>query len=75
MEASAKPSRATASAEKTIVRRRAVSRRRKKKALPLQEYDEEVKLKQILRDIDTDDAIYQLLRDTSIKLHDSSYLR
>jgi DNA-directed RNA polymerase subunit A" len=69
MEASAKPSRATASAEKTIVRRRAVSRRRKKKALPLQEYEEEVKLKQILRDIDTDDAIYQLLQDTSIKMN------
>jgi DNA-directed RNA polymerase subunit A" len=69
MEASAKPSRASASAEKTIVRRKAVSRRRKKKALPLQEYDEESKMKQILRDIDTDDAIYQQLRDTSIEMN------
>ncbi len=69
MEASAKPSRASASAEKTIVRRRAVSRRRKKKSLPLQEYDEESKLKQILRDVDTDDAIYQQLRDISIEMN------
>ena len=69
MEASAKPSRASASAEKTIVRRRAASRRRKKKALPLQDYDEESKMKQILRDVDTDDAIYQQLRDTSIEMN------
>ena len=68
MEASAKPSRASASAEKTIVRRRTVSRRRKKKALPLQDYDEEAKMRQILRDIDTDDAIYQQLRDASIDM-------
>ena len=69
MEASVKPSRASASTEKTIVRRRAVSRRRKKKALPLQDYDEEAKMKQILRDVDTDDAIYQQLRDASIEMN------
>ena len=69
MEASAKPSRASASAEKTIVRRRAVARKSRKKTLPLQDYDEEVKMKQILRDVDTDDAIYQQLRDASIEMN------
>ncbi len=69
MEASAKPSKASASAAKTIVRRRAVSRRRRKKLLPLQDYDEETKMRQILRDVDTDDAIYQQLRDASIEMN------
>ncbi len=68
MEASAKPSRPNASAEKTIVRRRP-PRRSKKKALPLQDYDEEAKMRQILRDVDTDDVIYQQLRDASIEMN------
>ena len=72
MEASAKPSKASASAAKTIVRRRAVSRRRRKKLLPLQNYDEETKMRQILRDVDTDDAIYQQLRDASIEMNIST---
>lgn len=72
MEASAKPSKASASAAKTIVRRRAVSRRRRKKLLPLQDYDEETKMRQILRDVDTDDAIYQQLRDASIEMNIST---
>jgi len=69
METSTKPSRAAAQAEKTIVRRRAVSRRRKKKSLPLQDYDPDAKMKQILRDVDTDDEIYQQLREVSIGMN------
>ena len=72
MEASAKPSRASASTEKTKVRMPR-ARRSKKKALPLQHYDKNAKMtdpdKGILRDIDTDDAIYQLLRDASIEMN------
>ncbi len=69
METSTKPSRAATQAEKTIVRRRAVSRRRKKKSLPLQDYDPDAKKKQILRDVDTDDEIYQQLRELSIGMN------
>jgi len=68
MEASAKPSRA-AMTEKTIVRRRAVSRRRKKKTLPMQEYDSEAKMRQILRNLDIDDEIYQQLQELSIEMN------
>ena len=69
MEASAKPSRAAAATEKTIVRRRAVSRRRKKKALPMQEYDSEAKMRQILRNVDIDDENYQQLQELSIEMN------
>ena len=60
MAASAKSSRAsTANTEKTIVRRRTVSRtRRMKRSLPLQEYDYDTKMKQLIRDIDSDDAMF-----------------
>jgi len=68
MEASAKPSRA-ATTEKTIVRRRAASRRRKKKTLPMQEYDPEAKMRQILRNLDIDDEIYQQLQELSIEMN------
>ena len=69
MEASAKPSRAATATEKTIVRRRAVSRRRKKKTLPMQEYDSEAKMRQILRNVDIDDEIYQQLQELSIEMN------
>ena len=59
MAASGKRSRAATKTEKTIVRRRPASRRRKKKSLPLQEYDSESKMREILRDVDIDDPIYQ----------------
>ena len=62
------PPRAATKTEKTIVRRRPASRRRKKKTLPLQQYDSESKMKEILRDIDVDDPIYQQLRDVSIEM-------
>ena len=68
MAASGKRSRAATKTEKTIVRRRPASRRRKKKSLPLQDYDLEAKMREILRDIDVDDPIYQQLRDLSIEM-------
>ena len=60
MANSAKSSRAsTATSEKTIVRRRTVSRsRRMKRSLPLEEYDQESKIIQIGRDVDSDDEMY-----------------
>ena len=69
MEASAKPSRAATATEKTIVRRRTVSRRRKKKALPMQVYNPEAKMRQILRNLDIDDEIYQQLQELSIEMN------
>ena len=54
--------------EKTLIRRRIVSRRsRKKSILPLQEYDSETKMKQILRDLDVDNPMYSALTDASVK--------
>ena len=55
MASSVKSSRASAaSTEKTIVRRRTVSRaRRTKRSLPLQDYDYETKMKQLFRDVDS----------------------
>ena len=60
MASSVKSSRASAaSTEKTIVRRRTVSRaRRTKKSLPLQDYDYETKMKQLFRDVDSDDEMF-----------------
>ena len=54
--------------EKTLIRRRIVSRRsRKKSILPLQEYDSETKMKQILRDLDVDNPMYSALTDAAAK--------
>ena len=60
MASSVKSSRASAaSTEKTIVRRRTVSRaRRTKKSLPLQDYDYKTKMKQLFRDVDSDDEMF-----------------
>ncbi len=60
MSSSTKSSRAaSAQSQKTIVRRRTVSRtRRMKRSLPLEDYDEDTKLKQIIRDVDIDDEMY-----------------
>ena len=60
MSTSAKSSRASAATtEKTIIRRRTVSRtRRIKRSLPLQPYDKESKKIQIVRDIDSEDEMY-----------------
>ena len=60
MASSVKSSRASAaSTEKTIVRRRTVSRaRRTKRSLPLQDYDYETKMKQLFRDVDIEDEMF-----------------
>tara|TARA_B100000029_G_scaffold215671_1_gene213465 strand:- start:8835 stop:10415 length:1581 start_codon:yes stop_codon:yes gene_type:complete len=60
MATSIKSSRASAtSTEKTIVRRRTASRsRRMKRSLPLEDYDYDSKLVQIIRDIDNEDEMY-----------------
>tara|TARA_B100001250_G_scaffold218704_1_gene187666 strand:- start:6436 stop:8007 length:1572 start_codon:yes stop_codon:yes gene_type:complete len=63
MAASSKSSRAAAaSTEKTVVRRKsAASRRRRKSMMPLQTYDPETKMVQVMKDIDHDDEIYAQL--------------
>tara|TARA_Y100000768_G_scaffold107661_1_gene79059 strand:+ start:843 stop:2414 length:1572 start_codon:yes stop_codon:yes gene_type:complete len=68
MAASSKSARsAAASTEKTVVRRKsAASRRRRKSMLPLEEFDDDAKLSQILRDVDHQDEIYQNLLSASV---------
>lgn len=69
MAASSKSARsAAASTEKTVVRRKsAASRRRRKSMLPLEEFDNDYKISQILRDVDHQDEIYQQLLATSVE--------
>ena len=68
MAASSKSARsAAASTEKTVVRRKsAASRRRRKSMLPLEEFDNDYKISQILRDVDHQDEIYQQLLAVSV---------
>ena len=68
MAASSKSARsAAASTEKTVVRRKsAAARRRRKSMLPLEGFDDEFKMGQILRDVDHEDDIYQQLHSASV---------
>ena len=68
MAASSKSARsAAASTEKTVVRRKsAASRRRRKSMLPLEGFNDDFKLSQILRDVDHQDEIYQHLLSASV---------
>ena len=68
MAASSKSARsAAASTEKTVVRRKsAASRRRRKSMLPLEEFDNDYKISQILRDVDHQDEMYQQLLAVSV---------
>ena len=68
MAASSKSARsAAASTEKTVVRRKsAASRRRRKSMLPLEEFDNDYKISQILRDVDHQDEMYQQLLAASV---------
>lgn len=68
MAASSKSARsAAASTEKTVVRRKsAASRRRRKSMLPLEEFDNDHKISQILRDVDHQDEMYQQLLAVSV---------
>ena len=71
MSTSAKSSRASsAKTEKTIVRRRTVSRtRRMKRSLPLEEYDYESKQQQLVRDIDNEDEMFIQLSNAAGDSH------
>ena len=68
MAASSKSARsAAASTEKTVVRRKsAASRRRRKSMLPLEKFDNDYKISQILRDVDHQDEMYQQLLAVSV---------
>ena len=68
MASSVKSSRATVSSEKTIVRRRTVSRRRRTtRSLPLQDYDYDSKMAQLIRDIDHEDEMFIQLKKAADK--------
>ena len=69
MASSSKSARsAAASTEKTMVRRKsAASRRRRKSMMPLQIYDSEDKMVQVMRDIDHHDEIYVQLQSACEK--------
>ena len=54
-------------AEKTLIRRRVATRRRKKSVLPLQEYDSEDKMRQIHRDLDIENPMFSSLSDAAEK--------
>ena len=54
-------------AEKTLIRRRVATRRRKKSVLPLQEYDSEDKMRQIHRDLDIENPMFSSLSDAAVK--------
>jgi DNA-directed RNA polymerase subunit A" len=62
--------RAAARIDKTLLRRKGRARRSSKRtALPIQAYDSESKLIQILRDVDVDLELYSQLTDVSKKLN------
>ena len=58
IQGSTKAAQKEKAAEKTLIRRRVATRRRKKSVLPLQEYDSEDKMRQIQRDLDIDCLLY-----------------
>ena len=63
--------RAAARIDKTLLRRKAVRRSRssKRTALPIQTYDADSKMVQILRDVDVESEIYSKLTDASVELN------
>ena len=63
--------RAAARIDKTLLRRKAVRRSRssKRTALPIQTYDVDSKMVQILRDVDVESEIYSKLTDASVELN------
>ena len=63
--------RAAARIDKTLVRRKpsARSRTRAKKSLPIQDYDSGSKLVQILRDVDVEAEMYQVLSNLAAKMN------
>ena len=63
--------RAAARIDKTLLRRKAARRSRssKRATLPIQTYDSESKMIQILRDVDVESELYSQLTDASVKLN------
>ena len=63
--------RAAARIDKTLLRRKAARRSRssKRATLPIQTYDTESKMIQILRDVDIESDLYSQLTDASVKLN------
>ena len=62
--------RAANKTEKTLLRRKAGPRRSSKRtALPIQSYDSESKMVQILRDVDVESELFSQLTDVSVKLN------
>ncbi|MBL6883442.1 MAG: DNA-directed RNA polymerase subunit A'' [Candidatus Thalassarchaeum sp.] len=64
--------RAAARIDKTLLRRKASPRRTSKRTtLPIQSYDSESKMIQILRDVDVESELFSQLTDVSVKLNAS----
>ena len=63
--------RAAARIDKTLLRRKAARRSRssKRASLPIQSYDTESKMVQILRDVDSESELYSQLTDAAVKLN------
>ena len=67
IQGSTKAAQKVQAAEKTLIRRRVATRRRKKSVLPLQEYDSEDKMRQIHRDLDIENPMFSSLSDAAEK--------
>ena len=67
IQGSTKAAQKQKAAEKTLIRRRVATRRRKKSVLPLQEYDSEDKMRQIHRDMDIENPMFSSLSDAAAK--------
>ena len=67
IQGSTKAAQKEKAAQKTLIRRRVATRRRKKSVLPLQEYDSEDKMRQIHRDLDIENPMFTSLSDAAAK--------
>ena len=67
IQGSTKAAQKVQAAEKTLIRRRVSTRRRKKSVLPLQEYDSEEKMHQIHRDLDIENPMFSSLSNAAEK--------
>ena len=67
IQGSTKAAQKVQAAEKTLIRRRVATRRRKKSVLPLQEYDSEDKMRQLHRDLDIENPMFSSLSDAAEK--------
>ena len=67
IQGSTKAAQKVQATEKTLIRRRVATRRRKKSVLPLQEYESEDKMRQIHRDLDIENPMFSSLSDAAEK--------